>query len=138
MTHKCPLNCLPGSAGRAASSWAVEEGAVRPVAAVPRSWAEEAAWMFGATSVFAIDSSFVKLRGFEIGFETYFDKFVQKSVSNPQRCDEIQSKFSFKIGQSQHRKSATILTDHFGLTWNYKNCRRYFTCSEHYSMYIYI
>jgi hypothetical protein len=27
---------------------------------------------------------------------------------------------SFKIGQSQHRKSATVLTDHFGLTWNYK------------------
>jgi len=27
---------------------------------------------------------------------------------------------SFKIGQSHHRKSATVLTDHFGLTWNYK------------------
>lgn len=27
---------------------------------------------------------------------------------------------SFKIGQSHHRKSATTLTDHFGLTWNYK------------------
>jgi len=27
---------------------------------------------------------------------------------------------SFKIGQSHHRKPATILTDHFGLTWNYK------------------
>ncbi len=26
---------------------------------------------------------------------------------------------SFKIGQSHHRKSATVLTDHFGLTWNY-------------------
>ena len=26
---------------------------------------------------------------------------------------------SFKIGQSNHRKSATLLTDHFGLTWNY-------------------
>ena len=27
---------------------------------------------------------------------------------------------SLKIGQSHHRKSATTLTDHFGLTWNYK------------------
>lgn len=27
---------------------------------------------------------------------------------------------SFKIGQSHHRKSATLLTDHFGLTWNYR------------------
>lgn len=27
---------------------------------------------------------------------------------------------SFKIGQSHHRKPATVLTDHFGLTWNYK------------------
>jgi hypothetical protein len=27
---------------------------------------------------------------------------------------------SFKIGQSHHRKSATLLTDHFGLTWNYQ------------------
>ena len=27
---------------------------------------------------------------------------------------------SFKIGQSHHRKSAALLTDHFGLTWNYK------------------
>lgn len=27
---------------------------------------------------------------------------------------------SFKIGQSHHRKSATVLTDHFGLTWNYR------------------
>lgn len=27
---------------------------------------------------------------------------------------------SLKIGQSHHRKSASTLTDHFGLTWNYK------------------
>jgi len=27
---------------------------------------------------------------------------------------------SFKIGQSHHRKPATVLTDHFGLTWNYQ------------------
>lgn len=27
---------------------------------------------------------------------------------------------SFKIGQSHHRKSAVVLTEHFGLTWNYK------------------
>jgi len=30
---------------------------------------------------------------------------------------------SFKIGQSHHRKSATVLTDHFGLTWNYKTLK---------------
>lgn len=27
---------------------------------------------------------------------------------------------SLKMGQSHHRKSASILTDHFGLTWNYE------------------